>query len=86
MEIAYWKSAKEFPEMKQRRLDPKNIKAAILQRLIEDGPHVCGQRLSDSIQACLSFKELTEGLSDLESYKVFKAKILSPLKDVGGKV
>lgn len=86
MEIAYWKSTKEFPEMRQRRLDPENIKAAILQRLIQDGPHVCGQRLSDSIQACLSFKELTEELSDLESHKVFKAKILSPLKDIGGNV
>jgi hypothetical protein len=43
-------------------------------------------KLSDSIRGCLGFKDLIEGLSDLEFYRVFKIKILSPLDDVGGKV
>jgi hypothetical protein len=86
MEVAYWKSAREFPEMKQRPLHPERVKAAVERRFIEDGPHVCGQTLCDSILACLGFKELVEGLSELEAHKTFKKKILNPLRDIGDRV
>jgi hypothetical protein len=86
LEIAYWKPIIQFTEMKQQRLDPASIKAAFLQRLKDDGPHICGQRLSDGIQACLLFKELTDSLSDLESHRVFKTKVLNILNKVGSNI
>jgi hypothetical protein len=44
---------------------------------------MCGEKLSKGIEACLTFKELVEGRSDLEAHKMFRERILDQLKNVG---
>ncbi|CAN9181102.1 unnamed protein product [Alternaria alternata] len=83
LEIAYWKPILQFSELKQQCVDPDSVKAAFLQRVRGDGPHMCGEKLSKGIEACLTFKELVEGRSDLEAHKMFRERILDQLKNVG---
>ncbi|KAF2112294.1 hypothetical protein BDV96DRAFT_689587 [Lophiotrema nucula] len=83
-ELAYWKPVKEFPEMKQKQIDPEKVKIALIERIVQDGPHVCGQSFTDCIVSCLRFKEMIEGMPAFEAHKIFKSAIVGCLSSING--
>ena len=80
LEIAYWQSATHFEEMEESTLDPWIIKTKLLDRIKKDLPHLVGQNFTDAIEACLRFKELTQGMDEFSVHREYKTKILSRLE------
>ena len=56
------------------------IKKSLLAHNQKEMPSRVGRSFSDVIDACLRFKELTEGLDELAMAFEFKARILEPLE------
>lgn len=82
-EIAYWKPVKDYPEMRQKHVDPKNLRNGLLERLGKDGAHMCGKNFANTILSCLQFTELSKELSDFGSHSLFTERIVKPLQEVG---
>ena len=81
LELAYWQSATRFQEMGGSRLDPQDVKRKLLDRLKRDLPHLVGQRFTDAIEACLRFKELTQGMDEFSVHQEYKNKVVSRLEE-----
>ncbi|MCJ1378594.1 hypothetical protein MMC17_001693 [Xylographa soralifera] len=80
LEIARWKLATRFEEIKAQPLRPSDVKPRLLAQVAKDLPHQVGQSYADVVDACLRFQELTAELNEYDKHKVFEAKILGPLK------
>lgn len=78
-----WRPAIKFEEMVSDppdQLDQWEVKEKLLMKVKRDIPHMAGQPMADAIDACLRFKETTNGLSNFDIHQVFKSKVLNPLK------
>jgi hypothetical protein len=80
IEIAYWKLATRFDEMKAQPLSPWDVKASLVARTAKNLAHMMGQSYANAVEACLRFKELTEELNEYDKHKVFELKVLTVLK------
>lgn len=80
LEIAYWKPATKFEEMKAKPLSPWEVKASLLERTAKNIPHIMGQNYAKAVDACLKFKELTQELNEYDESKLFELKVLNVLK------
>ena len=75
----HWKPVKSFPEMKQKNIDPEKVKDDLIERLREDGPHICGQSFTDAVVSCLRFKELAQGMSNFDAHGLFRSEVVDRL-------
>ena len=80
LEIAYWKPATKFEEMKAKPLSPWEVKASLLARTAKNIAHIMGQKYAKAVEACLTFKELTQELNEYDESKIFELKVLNLLK------
>ena len=56
------------------------VKDRLLEHVKKKMPSRVGQCFSDAIDACLRFKELTEGLDEIAVAREYRARILAPLE------
>ena len=80
LEIAVWKVATQFQEMRADVIDPWEIKAKLLTRSRIDLPHFVGARFAGAIDACLSFEEITKDLTEFEANQAYKIRVLGMLE------
>lgn len=80
LEIAYWRLATQFDEMKSQPLNSWDVKERLLSRTAKDIAHMMDQSYAIAVESCLNFDELTKDLNEYDTYKVFESKVLSVLK------
>ena len=80
LEIACCRPAIQFEEMKAKPLTPYDVKAKLLARTAMDMAHMMGQPYANAVNACLTFKELTQELNEFDRQKAFETKVLTVLK------
>ena len=56
------------------------VKDWLVARVRRDLPSKVGQSFSDAVEACLTFKELTEGLDEIAVAREYRVRILEPLE------
>ena len=80
LEIAYWKPINNFKEMVPKHVEQWKMRDELQTRAKEDLPHMVGQNVADAIEACLLFREKTEGLDASQRHREYRSKIVERLE------
>ena len=80
-ELACWKIVTQSEAMKaSSTILPEEIREKLFESIRKDLPHRVGQCFADVIEACLRFRELTEGFDEFQRHREYTTGILDKLE------